>query len=68
MNETETRAELIDPALKAAGWGIVEGSRMIFEKNNNSSLANSIPSEPNQKLDGIYQNKNSSWKNWKRVF
>ena len=27
MNEAETRAELIDPALKAAGWGIVEGSR-----------------------------------------
>lgn len=28
MNETETRAELIDPALKAAGWGVVEGSRI----------------------------------------
>lgn len=27
MNEAETRAEHIDPALKAAGWGIVEGSR-----------------------------------------
>jgi type I restriction enzyme, R subunit len=26
MNEAETRAELIDPALKAAGWGEVEGS------------------------------------------
>ena len=24
MNEAETRAELIDPALKAAGWGAVE--------------------------------------------
>lgn len=24
MNEAETRAELIDPALKAAGWGVVE--------------------------------------------
>ncbi len=23
MNEAETRAELIDPALKAAGWGVV---------------------------------------------
>ncbi len=22
-NESETRAELIDPALKAAGWGVV---------------------------------------------
>ncbi len=27
MNEAETRAELIDPALKQAGWGVVEGSR-----------------------------------------
>lgn len=24
MNEEETRAEHIDPALKAAGWGVVE--------------------------------------------
>ena len=27
MNEAETRAELIDPALLAAGWGVVDGSR-----------------------------------------
>jgi type I restriction enzyme R subunit len=27
MNEAETRAELIDPALKEAGWGVVEGIR-----------------------------------------
>ncbi len=26
MNEAETRAELIVPALKAAGWGVVDGS------------------------------------------
>lgn len=31
MNESETRAELIDPALKAAGWGEVEGSRVHRE-------------------------------------
>lgn len=31
MNESETRAELIDPALKAAGWGVVEGSRVNRE-------------------------------------
>jgi type I restriction enzyme R subunit len=31
MNESETRAELIDPALKAAGWGVVEGSRIQRE-------------------------------------
>jgi type I restriction enzyme, R subunit len=28
MNETETRAELIDPALTLAGWGVVEGSKI----------------------------------------
>ena len=27
MNEAETRAELIDPALAAAGWGVSDGSR-----------------------------------------
>ena len=31
MNESETRAEHIDPALKAAGWGVVEGSRVRRE-------------------------------------
>ena len=29
MNEAETHAEHIDPALKAAGWGVVEGSRVL---------------------------------------
>ena len=31
MNEAETRAELIDPALKALGWGTVEHSRIRRE-------------------------------------
>ena len=31
MNEAETRAEYIDPALKAAGWGVVDGSRVLRE-------------------------------------
>ena len=31
MNEAETRAEHIDPALRAAGWGVVEGSRVLRE-------------------------------------
>lgn len=31
MNEAETRAEHIDPALQAAGWGVVEGSRIRRE-------------------------------------
>jgi len=31
LNEAETRAELIDPALKAAGWGVVDASRVRRE-------------------------------------
>ncbi len=31
MNEAQTRHDLIDPALKAAGWGVVEGSRIRVE-------------------------------------
>ncbi len=31
MNEAETRAELIDPKLKEAGWGASEGSRILRE-------------------------------------
>ena len=31
MNEAETRAEHIDPALKGAGWGVAEGSRVLRE-------------------------------------
>ncbi len=33
MNESETRAELIDPQLTQAGWGIVEGSKILRERN-----------------------------------
>ncbi len=31
MNEAETRAEHIDPALKAAGWGVADGSKILRE-------------------------------------
>jgi type I restriction enzyme R subunit len=31
VNEAETRAEYVDPALKAAGWGVVDGSRILRE-------------------------------------
>ena len=37
MNEAETRAEHIDPALKAAGWGVVEGSRIRREYPSRSA-------------------------------
>jgi type I restriction enzyme R subunit len=31
MNEAETRAELIDPMLQAAGWNVVEDSKILRE-------------------------------------
>ncbi len=31
MNEAETRAELIDPQLKASGWGVVAGTKVQRE-------------------------------------
>jgi len=31
MNESETRAEYIDPLLKASGWGEVDESRILRE-------------------------------------
>ncbi len=33
MNEAETRAELIDTRLRACGWGVVEGSKILREYN-----------------------------------
>lgn len=33
MNEAETRAELIDPQLRASGWGLVEGSKILRERH-----------------------------------
>lgn len=59
MNETETRAELIDPVLKAAGWGIVEGSRirMEFPINKGRLIGHGQRSKPD-KADYILQYKN----------
>ncbi len=31
MNESETRAEYIDPKLKESGWGVVEDSKVLRE-------------------------------------
>ena len=33
MNESQTRIDKIDPALKSAGWSVVEDSRIITEYN-----------------------------------
>jgi len=59
MNETETRAELIDPLLKAAGWGVVEGSRirMEFPINKGRLIGHGQRSKPD-KADYILQYKN----------
>ncbi|MBA2760825.1 MAG: DEAD/DEAH box helicase family protein [Segetibacter sp.] len=59
MNETETRAELIDPALKAAGWGVVEGSRirMDFPINKGRLMGHGQRSRPD-KADYVLQYKN----------
>lgn len=38
LNESETRAELIDPALAEAGWGKVDGSRVRREVITNGRL------------------------------
>ncbi len=59
MNETETRAELIDPALKAAGWGVVEGSRirMEFPINKGRLIGHGQRSKPD-KADYVLQYKN----------
>lgn len=35
MNEAETRAELIDPKLQAAGWGVLEGTKIRREYHIN---------------------------------
>ena len=32
MNEPQTRLDLIDPALKAAGWGVVAESKLLAER------------------------------------
>jgi type I restriction enzyme R subunit len=59
MNETETRAELIDPVLRAAGWGVVEGSRirMEFPINKGRLIGHSQRSKPD-KADYVLQYKN----------
>jgi type I restriction enzyme R subunit len=59
MNETETRAELIDPALLAVGWGVVEGSRVRreFPINKGRLIGHGQRNKPD-KADYVLQYKN----------
>ena len=59
MNEAETRAELIDPALKAAGWGVVAGSRvrMEFPISKGRLIGNGQRTKPD-KADYVLQYRN----------
>ena len=61
MNEAETRAELIDPALKLAGWGVVGESRVRREviapgrislggRNDRGEVSDYVLTYRNQKL------------------
>jgi len=59
MNEAETRATYIDPALREAGWGVVDGSRirMEFPISKGRLIGNGKRSQPD-KADYILQYKN----------
>lgn len=57
MNESQTRLEKIDPALKKAGWGVVEDSRIIVEYPiTNGRISKSAAPKP-LKADYILQYK-----------
>jgi type I site-specific restriction endonuclease len=43
VNEAETRAELIDPALKTAGWGVIEGFGRELSRTVVASAAKLLP-------------------------
>ncbi|MEE8294183.1 MAG: DEAD/DEAH box helicase family protein [Sphingomonadales bacterium] len=59
MNEAETRAELIDPALREAGWGVVEGSRVRREVITLGRLIGATKRTPQEIADYVlfYRNK-----------
>lgn len=59
MNEAETRAELIDPALREAGWGVIEGSRVRREVITLGRLIGATKRTPQEIADYVlfYRNK-----------
>lgn len=54
MNEAQTRFDLIDPALREAGWSVVEGSQILVEQNARDDKRSAYvePSLQNQITDG----------------
>nr|WP_209329179.1 hypothetical protein [Lunatimonas salinarum] len=56
MYEAETRAELMDPKLKACGWGVVEGSKVLRFQQTIVRQLDALRSET-QKLEAVYQKK-----------
>ncbi|MEO1808439.1 MAG: DEAD/DEAH box helicase family protein [Bacteroidota bacterium] len=59
MNEAETRADLIDPALRKAGWGVVEGTRIRREYPiNKGRLVGGGRRGPNLQADYVLVYKN----------
>ncbi len=59
MNEAETKATYIDPVLKKAGWGVVDGTRirMEFPISKGRLIGNGKRSRPD-KADYVLQYKN----------
>ncbi|MAN03294.1 MAG: restriction endonuclease subunit R [Owenweeksia sp.] len=61
MNEAQTEYELVEPALRAAGWGVVEGSqlRKQFPISQGRLLGNGLRTKP-LKADYVlrYRNRN----------
>src|SRR5215210_4298265 len=54
MNEAETRAEYIDPALKEAGWGVVEGSRVRREYSITLGRLEGVAGRRGERLSADY--------------
>ncbi len=56
MNESETRAEPIDPKLKVCGWGVVEGAKVLHFLKIICQQSAALRAET-QKLGAVYQKK-----------
>jgi type I restriction enzyme R subunit len=58
VNEYETRAEHITPALKAAGWGVLEGSKIEYEYQvTNCRIVGAGKPRGGSRLASLYQQK-----------